>query len=223
MKNRINDRRLRIFYLGDEPFTERLIRALFARKGYQMEVFSGDLYADPACLLLMDSAVHLKKYQDVKGFKVLMKNEPLFDYSYHLWTKTPIAENAVDNILFFYQWEPRSFIQEDIQSIKSGRLERFVGHDQARLQEVIAEFVDSLSLNLRLLWEAYRRREVSEIGEVAHRMLSGISYYDANLAKAALRGLEQLVGYDQAYLNSTLYTIECRIRVLRSGLIREYF
>ncbi|MEQ8474293.1 MAG: hypothetical protein RIC35_24065 [Marinoscillum sp.] len=224
MKNQINVIKPQVHYLGVEPFSERLIRALFARKS--MKISQSELEnAKPSDrLLLLDSRSQIEEFSNLSGFKVLLKNNPIWSSKYHLWCKTPINENSVDNILFYFKrWREEPFVKVEVKPVTVGLLENFIGNDDVQVKDVISEFVDNTTTNLRLIMESIESKRLEDAGEIAHRMLSSVSYYEVEAIRKNLKILENIAEYRVLNLNETVEIIEDQISTLRSGLVAKYF
>lgn len=224
MKNRISDVLPSVHYLGEEPFSERLIKALFARKSMSIERQGVGTAPSGERMMLIDSRRQLDEYAHLSGFKVLLKNSPINSSGYNLWCKTPINENSIDNILFyFHRWKDKAFVQPEAEPMTVSLLENFIGNDTVQVQDVISEFIDNTSINFRLIHQSIKAGHLTEAGEVAHRMLSSVSYYDVGPIRSILKILENPENSTLEVLNDSVRVLELQLRHVRSGLIAKYF
>lgn len=175
-------------------------------------------------LMLIDTKAQLHDYTGYTGFKVLLRNAPVNADLYHFWCKTPINEHSVDNMLFYFErWNDQPFINGNATPTSVSLLEDFIGNDPELIKEVISEFVDNTSTNMRIILQSIMAGQLHVVAEIAHRMLSSISYYEVNVIKDLLKDLERPFTKDPEVLMATARGLEHQIRHLRSGLVTKYF
>lgn len=217
------DQRKDVYYLGQDPFSGKLIKALFLKKGIQVRNPTGrrDSYRIRD-VLLADGLNQL--IEDRKLTQVLLSNHPARSPLITYWCKTPLNEVSVENILFFSSGKQNRLAKSGALHFSTRKVEDFVGKDDAGLKEVISEFIDNLHTNYRTLYHAVEQNDFPEVRETAHKMMSSVSYYEVTELVSVLKLLEDETSQlDPNNLHDVLQDLFTHIRMLNEGLINHFF
>lgn len=223
------DQALKILFFGNEPYSAKLAQALFLRKGVKLSVFvEPDLpeagAMEAADLILVCSTGQMESKHSEK--QVLVSEWPVKERDLKFWSKSPLNEERVDNILFY---GPRSenFLNEfdgSMSSVSLNKVRSFIGNDADDLKEVVAEFIDGVSTNLRLLYEAIRDLRPDLVSDIAHKMKSSVAYYDVGEISGLLDLLEKKAdAFSPAEMDDLFAQANVQLTKLRASLINMLY
>lgn len=215
------DQNLNVYYLGEDAFSRKLISALFMQHGLSVKESAGAKF--PVGSLILADASH--QLVDPFGLaQVYLSNHPLRDNRISYWCKTPLNESGIDNILFYCRSNRSRQPSAESPDFSLSKIENFVGNDPAALRDVVAEFIDNLSTNFRLLCQAATRNDLAEMRDTAHKMMSSVSYYEVEQLSGMLKNLEdETAPIEKPSLITLLESLEADIARLRNGLIHTIF
>lgn len=219
------ENKIRIFYLGEDPFTGKIVETLFSKKGMKINMANEKLFIDtaPGDLVLLDLPDQINERTDIH--QVLLSYRPVANQMLKCWCKTPMNEENLDNLLFYIRKE--DLLLRDGKAdftFGTGKINTFLGDDEEGKREVVAEFLQNLSTNYRRLEENVKSGNIQGVREVSHKMLSGSEYYEVYQLNRILRLLENdNTSVTAGELHDLLGEVYEQVVMLRSGLIRQFF
>lgn len=219
------ENKIRIFYLGEDPFTGKIVETLFSKKGIKINMANEKLFINtaPGDLVLLDLPDQIYERTDIH--QVLLSYQPVANQFLKCWCKTPMNEENLDNLLFYIRKEDLLLKDGEADfTFGTGRVDTFLGDDEEGKREVVAEFLQNLNTNYRRLHEYVKSGNIRGVREVSHKMLSGSEYYEVYELNRILRLLEndntKLIDSE---LHDFLEEVYEQVVLLRSGLIRRFF
>lgn len=213
-----------IFYFGKDPFTGKVVEALFSKKGFRVVKANGS-NADThhGDVVLYDLPDLANERDDVS--QVLLSYEPVASKHLKYWCKTPMNETNLENLLFYVQKGESLVAKEDgAFNYSTKKIDDFLGDDEESKREVVSEFLENLHTNYRLLETYALLNDLKKVQDVAHKMLSGSEYYEVESLNKRLKILEdEQSTYTQEELDQMVEEIYDQVVKLRSALIRQFF
>lgn len=186
-------------YRGENPFFKRLLAQMLEQKGLRLAPDADSYFTESS--------------REATNKSFLVSQWPVSGVSG--WCQAPLTQERFLNFLFYYRQLP----VVGKGAVRAPRVEAFVGTG-VEMQNTVAEFLDSLVTNFRLLVEAAYCDDQKTVGAIAHRMLSSVGYYPA---ESLIQYLQKLEAGQQVELDILLSEAFRLVSDLFSSLVNEYF
>ena len=215
----------RILYLEDDEFTRLMVQSQFENAGFSVDAFSccSDLmiamgekqYDIVVTDLNIDGHEPFQLVENIKAIYaipvVILSGSAVDVPGANLVIEKPLDDAKIKEVI--------GLLSEETNEVNLSKVYKFACGDQELLMSYVNTFISNYEKDLLVLKTEVHNGDIKVIKNLAHKMLSSVSYYDQDMLNKLLQKLELYVSdMSKKEVADLFQQIDMQSRKLLSGI-----